>query len=188
MTIILASQSPRRRELLKRIVPDFEVQAADIDERVPKGMTPVQYVKTMADQKARLIAEKYPKDLVIGCDTIVSIHDEIIGKPTSREHAYDILRKLSGTSHLVYTAVSVIESKHVSSLLVPAEVTFFDLHDREINRYLDTGEHADKAGAYGIQEQGALLVKEIKGDFYSIIGLPIAPLARLLEQEFGINK
>ncbi|MBL1229893.1 septum formation protein Maf [Enterococcus sp. BWB1-3] len=188
MKIILASQSPRRQELLKRIVDEFTVLAADINEEVPKGMTPVQYVETMAEKKARYITQENPETLVIGCDTIVTIDDEIIGKPVSREHGFQVLRKLSGRKHLVYTSVFIMADNHVSSLLVPAEVVFYDLSDEEINRYLDVDEYKDKAGAYGIQEQGALFVKEIKGDYYSIMGLPIAGLARLLETEFNYRK
>lgn len=188
MEIILASQSPRRQELLKRIVQDFTVKAADINEEVPAGVTPVHYVETMAKEKAQSIAEKNPNDLIIGCDTIVTIDDEIIGKPVSREHGFQILRKLSGRKHLVYTSVFVVTDNHISSLLSSAEVVFYDLSDEEIHRYLDTDEYKDKAGAYGIQEQGALFVKEIKGDYYSIMGLPIAGLARLLETDFNYRK
>lgn len=184
MGIVLASQSPRRQELLRRIVPSFKVQAADINEDVQPGITPREYVQNMASEKAASIFEQFPEDRVIGCDTIVVYEDEIIGKPTSREHAFQILKKLSGQTHMVYTAVVVMEEGSTSSMIVPAEVEFFTLSDQEINAYLDTDEYKDKAGAYGIQEQGALLVKGITGDYYSIMGLPIAALSRMLNYEY----
>lgn len=180
MAVILASQSPRRHELLSRIISDFEVVPADIDEDVKSYFTPMDYVLTMAAQKAAHIAKQYPNDLVIGSDTIVTIDNEILGKPTSREDGFRMLRQLSGRTHKVYTSVVLMKDDQESSVTVPATVEFYDLTDEEINRYLDTKEYEDKAGAYGIQEQGALLVKSIQGDYYSIMGLPIATLYRML--------
>lgn len=184
MSIVLASQSPRRQELLKRIVPDFRIQVADIDETVRPGIVPTEYVHDMAMEKAASIFEQFPKDQVIGCDTIVVYEDEIIGKPVSREHAFQILKKLSGQIHTVYTAVAVMEESRTVTTVVPAEVEFYELTEEEIEAYLDTEEYKDKAGAYGIQEQGALLVKGIKGDYYSIMGLPIAVLSRMLKHDY----
>lgn len=180
MAVILASQSPRRKELLQRIVSDFEVVPADINEEVRGFITPMDYVLTMATKKAKYIAAKYPNDLVIGCDTIVAIGKEILGKPASRNEAFQMLKKLSGKQHSVYTSVVLIKEDQESSATVPATVTFYELTDQEINEYLDTKEYTDKAGAYGIQGQGALLVKEIHGDYYAIMGLPIATLNRML--------
>ncbi|MGC6770107.1 Maf family protein [Enterococcus sp. LJL128] len=184
MKVILASQSPRRQQLLKRLLPNFEVEAAAINEAVPPNMLPENYVQKMAMDKAQCIFKKHPEAKVIGCDTIVAVENEIIGKPTSREHAFEILKKLSGQTHQVYTAVVVMEEGKTVSMLVPADVTFYQLTDEEINQYLDSGEYMDKAGAYGIQEQGALFVKEIKGDYYTIMGLPIASLSRLLAGDY----
>lgn len=180
MKVILASQSPRRRELLSRIIADFDVVPADINEEVKNYFTPMDYVLTMAAQKAMHVAKQYPHDLVIGSDTIVTIDNEILGKPTSRDDAFRMLRKLSGRTHKVYTSVVLLKEEQESSATVPATVEFYDLTDEEIHRYLDTKEYQDKAGAYGIQEQGALLVKSIQGDYYSIMGLPIATLYRML--------
>ena len=180
MTVILASQSPRRRELLSRIISDFDVVPADINEEVKGYFTPMDYVLTMAAQKATHIAKQFPNDLVIGSDTIVTIDNEILGKPASRDDAFRMLRQLSGRTHKVYTSVVLMKDDQESSATVPATVEFYDLTDEEINRYLDTKEYADKAGAYGIQEQGALLVKSIQGDYYAIMGLPIATLYRML--------
>lgn len=156
MQIILASQSPRRQELLKRVVPTFTIAPADIDETVGKDGLPAEYVAQMAAQKAAAIAEQSPEALVIGCDTIVALAGEILGKPTSRE------KERSATVH--------------------STVTFYPLTDTEIHAYLDTAEYADKAGAYGIQGQGALLIEAIAGDYYAIMGLPIAKVARLLKE------
>ncbi|MGG5342265.1 Maf family protein [Enterococcus sp. AZ192] len=180
MAVILASQSPRRRELLGRIVSDFEIVPADINEEVKSYFTPMDYVLEMAKQKAKHIAKKYPNDLVIGCDTIVTIDNEILGKPTSREDGFRMLKQLSGRTHKVYTSVVLMKDDQESSATVPATVEFYELSDEEINRYLDTDEYKDKAGAYGIQEQGALFIKNIQGDYYSIMGLPIATLYRML--------
>lgn len=184
MGIVLASQSPRRQELLKRVVPTFNIHVADINEEVQPGISPIEYVQSMAAEKAARVFELFPEDQVIGCDTIVVYDDEIIGKPTSREHAFQILQKLSGQTHMVYTAVVVMEEGRTAATVVPAEVAFYELSDDEIETYLNTGEYKDKAGAYGIQEQGALLVKGIKGDYYSIMGLPIAVLSRMLKYDY----
>jgi septum formation protein len=180
MTVILASQSPRRRELLGRIISDFEIVPADIDEEIESYFTAMDYVLEMATQKAKHVATKYPNDLVIGCDTIVAIDNEILGKPKSREDGFRMLKQLSGRTHKVYTSVVMMKDDQESSATVPATVEFFDLTDEEINHYLDSDEYKDKAGAYGIQEQGALLVKSIQGDYYSIMGLPIATVYRML--------
>lgn len=180
MAVILASQSPRRKELLQRVVPDFEVAPADIDEEVKGFITPMDYVLTMATKKAKHIAAKYPNDLVIGCDTIVAVDNEILGKPASRDEAFKMLKKLSGKKHEVYTSIVLLKEDQESSATVPATVEFYQLSDEEINHYLDTEEYADKAGAYGIQGQGALLVKGIHGDYYTIMGLPIAQLSRMI--------
>ncbi len=147
MQIILASQSPRRQELLKRVVPTFTIAPADIDETVGKDGLPAEYVAQMAAQKAAAIAEQSPEALVIGCDTIVALAGE---------------KERSATVH--------------------STVTFYPLTETEIHAYLDTAEYADKAGAYGIQGQGALLIEAIAGDYYAIMGLPIAKVARLLKE------
>lgn len=180
MAVILASQSPRRKELLQRIVPRFDVLPADINEEVKGFVTPLDYVLTMATKKAKCIAAKYPNDLVIGCDTIVAMDNEILGKPADRAEAFQMLKKLSGKKHNVYTSVVLMREDQESSATVSAIVEFYELTDEEINHYLDTEEYPDKAGAYGIQGQGALLVKEIHGDYYAIMGLPIGTLNRML--------
>lgn len=181
MTVILASQSPRRKELLQRVVPQFDIVPADIDEEVKPCMTPTEYVLEMATQKARFIAKTHPEALIIGCDTIVTIDNQVLGKPVSRADGFRMLKALSGREHHVYTSVTLIEGDQEASVTVPSKVTFYELTDEEINTYLDTEEYADKAGAYGIQGQGALLIKSIEGDYYTIMGLPIARLSRMLK-------
>lgn len=178
--VILASQSPRRKELLQRIVPKFEIVPALIDERRKKGDTPKSYVQEMAYKKAQHVAKSHVDSLVIGCDTIVALGNQIVGKPSSREEAFQMLKRLSGKEHEVYTSVVLLKREQEVLETVSAKVLFYELSDQEINRYLDTSDYLDKAGAYGIQEQGALFVKEIKGDYYSIMGLPIATLYRML--------
>jgi septum formation protein len=180
MAIILASQSPRRQELLGRIVSDFDIVPADIDEQIKGKITPEAYVQAMAQEKAAYVAEQYPADLVIGCDTIVTIDGEILGKPVSRADAFRMLKKLSGRTHKVYTSVVMKKGAQQNAVTVPAKVVFYELSDEEIEHYLDTLEYQDKAGAYGIQGQGALLIKEIQGDYYAIMGLPVATVYRML--------
>lgn len=182
MELILASQSPRRRELLKRIVnEDFQVSPAEIDESMVGYSDPKQYVLAMAHAKAAKVAEQNPAAIVIGCDTIVTINNEILGKPLDREDASGILHLLSGQTHIVYTAVVIQQGIKLAEAVVPCEVTFWDLTDQEIDNYLLTDEYADKAGAYGIQDQGALLVKSVCGDYYSVVGFPVATVARMLK-------
>ena len=182
MKIILASQSPRRKELLGQLVPSFEVVPADIDETINEKDTPKEYVDKMASSKSEVVAASYPTDLVIASDTIVAIDDEILGKPTSREDAFLMLKKMSGRKHMVYTTVVLQQGKKIRKETVPAEVTFFTLTDEEINQYLDTGEHKDKAGAYGIQGAASVFVKKVNGDYYSIVGFPVGVVHQMLKE------
>lgn len=187
MVFILASQSPRRKELLQRILPEFKIVPAKIDEKVNEKDTPIEYVQKMACRKAQQIAKDYPDDIVIGCDTIVALDNKILGKPVSRTDGYNMLSMLSGKTHDVYTSVVLTKNKQKLATTVLSRVTFYTLSDQEINGYLETNDYLDKAGGYGIQGQGALFVKQIKGDYYSIVGLPIATLHRML-QEFPKNQ
>ena len=180
MALILASSSPRRQELLAKITTDFKVVPADIDETVSGKLSPEEYVLSMAQQKAQVVYKEFPADVVIGCDTIVACEGRILGKPRDRDDAREMLTFLSGKTHLVYTSVQIIGQGKIVQGTFPAEVAFFDLSVAEIDAYLATGEHSDKAGSYGIQGQGALLVKFIKGDYYSIVGFPVAHIAKML--------
>ena len=182
MAFILASQSPRRKELLQRILPEFKIVPAEIDEKVNKDDTPIEYVQKMARKKAQQIAKDHPDEIIIGCDTIVALDNKILGKPVSREDGFSMLSELSGKTHDVYTSIVLLKKNQELATTVPAKVEFYELSDQEINCYLETDEYVDKAGAYGIQGQGALFVKQIEGDYYAIMGLPIASLYRMLQE------
>lgn len=182
MGLILASASPRRQELLKRITEDFTVNPVDADETLPAGI-PVEIAAVyLADVKAKAAAEQFPEDIVIGCDTIVVLEDEIMGKPADRAQAKQMLQKLSGQTHKVMTGTALYCGKKSTVFTSETLVTFYELTDAEIERYLDTGEPFDKAGAYGIQGYGCLLVRSIEGDYNNVVGLPVAALARSLAQ------
>lgn len=182
MTIILASESPRRKELLARIVPEFQVLPAQIDETLQLAETPLAYVKRMAQQKAQSTSRHHVNDLVIGCDTIVVIENKILGKPVSAKEAQEMLQRLSGRTHEVYTSVCLQHNQKQQQETIISEVTFYDLSLEEITEYLKTKEYEDKAGAYGIQGAGALMIQSIRGDYYAIMGLPIATLSRMLKK------
>ena len=177
MTVILASQSPRRQELLRWLITDFVVQPADIDEEVKDQYMPTDYVMEMARQKAAAIADEYPEDLVIASDTVVVLEEQILGKPKSREEAFGMLKSMSGGSHLVYTSVVICQEEQVAEKLTSAKVTFYPLTDAEINRYLDS----DKAGAYGIQNGAGVFVEKIEGDYYSIVGFRVGAVNQMLK-------
>ena len=180
--IILASASPRRQELLKLIMEDFEICPVDADETIPAGM-PVQMAAAfLADLKAKTCMKLFPDKIIIGCDTVVILEDEIMGKPKDREEAFQMLRKLSGQVHSVMTGVSLYYNQQTTVFTTETEVEFYPLSDAEINVYLNTGESFDKAGAYGIQGKGALLVKGICGDYFNVVGLPVSALSRNLKQ------
>ena len=177
---ILASGSPRRRELLSYIIPEYKCEVSGCEEFVPEG-TPIQDVpKILAEQKALAIAEKYPNDIVIGSDTIVVLDGKIYGKPKDKADAHRMLRTLSGRIHTVLTGVAVAENGGVRSFVKSTEVEFYELSDEFIDRYIATGDPMDKAGAYGIQGKGAPLVKGIIGDYFNVMGFPIAEAARFL--------
>lgn len=184
MEIILASQSPRRKELLSWLVPEFSVMPADIDEKNKNHLSPIEYVEKMAVDKAEVVAQEHSHALVIASDTIVALGNEILGKPVDRKNGFQMLKKLSGTTHDVHTAVVLRHEKQIEKKISSAKVTFYTLTDKEIENYLDTGDYLDKAGAYGIQGLAGTFVKEISGDYYSIVGFPIGVVQRML-REFG---
>lgn len=182
MKIILASASPRRQELLKYIVPEFEVIPADIDETLPADIPAEKCAEYLACQKARHIAEKYPDCIVIGSDTVVIIDGVILGKPADESDAERMLKMLSGKSHKVVTGVCIARGDASESFSCETRVKFYPLSDEEILEYISTGEPMDKAGAYGIQGYGSVLVEGIEGDFFNVMGLPAASLKRRLEK------
>ncbi len=177
---VLASGSPRRKELLSLIIPEYEVLVSGCDEFVPEG-TPAEKVPAiLAEQKALAVAKLRPEDTVIGSDTVVVLNDEIFGKPKGEAHAHAMLKALSGKKHFVYTGVAVAEKGEVRSFVQKTEVEFYELSDETIEKYIATGEPMDKAGAYGIQGKGSVLVKGIAGDYFNVMGLPVAETARFL--------
>lgn len=177
--LVLASKSPRRQELLCRITEEFEVCATDADETLPLDITPWDAVLYLSKIKAEPL--RNPKDIIIGADTVVALDGEILGKPKDKADAKHMLKMLSGQKHSVFTGVTVFfGEKREVSFYEETKVCFYDLSDDEIDSYIDTGEPMDKAGAYGIQGYGALLVKKIAGDYFNVVGLPIGKLNRIL--------
>lgn len=181
MALILASGSPRRKELLSFITPDFEVRVSDAEEIVDPALTPEETVRSLARQKAAAVEPSLcDGDILISADTVVFIDGSILGKPHSREEAFSMLSTLSGRRHTVYTGVCISDGKKRVDFAERTEVEFLSLSEKEINAYIDSGEPFDKAGAYGIQGRGALLVKGIEGDFYNVMGFPVARVNREL--------
>ena len=178
--IVLASKSPRRRELLKLICKDFEIKTAEVDESLPSGISPSDAVLYLSRIKAEPFANE--NDTVIGADTVVAVDSKILGKPKDKAEAYDMLSLLSGREHSVFTGVCVIKGEKRESFFVETRVKFFDLTESEKNAYIETGEPFDKAGGYGIQGYGALLVESISGDYFNVVGLPVSRLNRILSK------
>lgn len=189
MAIILASKSPRRRELLAQMgLTDFQIIPAVGEEIVDPALEPPALSEALALHKAREVARDHasPGDLVIGADTIVVLDGQVLGKPRDADHALEMLTALSGRQHHVYTGVAVLRDGVELAEHEDTEVHFRPLTRKEILRYIATGEPMDKAGAYGIQGQGALLVPCIRGDYSNVVGLPLCRLGRMLER-FGIE-
>lgn len=189
--IVLASASPRRRELLQNMGLDFEIITSDGAEQVFENELPQDTVKRLSSEKALNVAKRAPYDdcIVIGADTVVAIDGKILGKPVDEGDAKRMLTLLSGRTHKVYTGVSVIETisgERVSDY-VETEVKFVNLTERQIEKYVSSGEPMDKAGAYGIQDLGAMLVEKINGDYFNVVGLPVSRLAGILRDRFGVD-
>jgi septum formation protein len=185
---ILASRSPRRRHLLTLLGTEFEQVVSDVDESISDASVPREYAERLALEKAGAVARLRPDALVLGADTIVVHDEEILGKPVDEEDARRILRRLSGTTHAVYTGIALIHlAEDRQSVSAEAtQVTFAELSDDEIDRYVATGSPMDKAGAYGIQDdQGALYVSRIDGDYYNVVGLPLHRLYEMVKEDFG---
>lgn len=180
MKYILASASPRRKELLALAVKDFEIVPSKIPEIVPDGLEVEKHSEYLAKLKANDIAKDFKDAVVIGADTSVILGNEILGKPKDREDAKRMLKMLSGNIHKVITGCAVVKNGVCESFSVTTEVEFFELTDKEIEDYLNTDEPYDKAGSYGIQALGGLFVSAIKGDYFNVVGLPIAHLKRFL--------
>src|SRR5690348_14101254 len=178
--VILASQSPRRRELLSLVGIAHAVQPADIDETQWPGEDPRAHCERLAREKVAAVAEREPKALVIGSDTIVILDGEVLGKPGDEAEARSTLARLSGRSHTVMTAVAVRWRGQERSAVEEVGVTFHQLSAEQIAEYVATREPMDKAGAYGIQGYGATIVARVDGDYFAVMGLPLQRLVRLL--------
>ena len=176
--IILASGSPRRSELFTMLGVSFDVVTSNAVENEPELITKdfIEFAKSNAEIKASAVAKDYPNKVVIGADTIVGLGMRIFPKPKNKEEAKEFLKELSGQVHTVVTAVVVIENGELSTFANSTKVTFRELDDTLIDAYIASGDPLDKAGAYGIQSGGALFVEKIEGDYYSVVGLPIASL------------
>lgn len=181
MSIILASNSPRRKELLKLLYDDFSIIPANIDETVPNGIPLEKSAEYVATQKAMAISKSHKDDLIIGCDTMVVIGDTILGKPKDKFNCFDMLKALSGKIHYVITGVCLILGDKKITFSEKTEVKFHNLSNEDIWNYIATGEPFDKAGGYGIQGYGSLLVDKINGDYFNIVGLPISRLNQVLK-------
>jgi septum formation protein len=177
--VILASSSPRRRELLTLIGLEHEVRPADVDETLSPGEIPWAYAERLARAKAEASARQ--GSVSIGSDTIVVVDADVLGKPKNEADAATMLRRLSGRSHIVMTAIAVACDGVTTSDVVRVGVSFRTLRDDEIADYIRTGEPMDKAGAYGIQGFGATIVDGVDGDYFSVMGLPVNRMIRLLE-------
>ena len=188
MDIILASQSPRRKELLGQMgLKGFRIISPDVDETVEENLSPAQLVEELSLRKARAVAaEADEDDLIIAADTVVSLDGGILGKPSDEREAFAMLSALSGNRHRVYTGVTVLKGNRAVTSHEETIVTFRELDGEEIMDYIETGEPMDKAGAYGIQGLGALLVSGIEGDYFNVMGLPVFRLGRILAA-FGID-
>lgn len=189
MNWILASGSPRRRELLEMLgVPDLTIRPATGPERATPGAGPEQTVRELSLHKAQEVAQTCtPEDIIIAADTIVYLDGAILGKPKDHDDAVRMLTALSGREHIVYTGVAVLRGGELRQAAEQTAVRFRALTPAEIERYIATGEPMDKAGAYGVQSLGALLVERIDGDFYNVMGLPVEKLGQCLTKHFGVR-
>lgn len=186
--LVLASRSPRRRQLLERLRIPFSVHPSEVEEIVPPGTPPAETVRLLARQKAEAVAPGYPHALTLGADTIVVLDDLVLGKPSDDAEATEMLARLGGRSHVVYTGIALIhaESDRVVTTHEVTEVTFASLSSAEIRAYVLTGSPLDKAGSYGIQDDaGALLIEGVRGDYYNVVGLPLHQLYRTLRAHFA---
>ena len=179
--VILASQSPRRIELLKTIIKNFRVIPSKTDEVCDMDLSPEENAILLGRKKAAWVAKEHPHNLVIGADTMVVLENKIIGKPTDAENARQILRQLSGQEHKVITGVAVVHSKIFSAVSI-SHVRIKVLTPNEINSYVESGEPMDKAGAYAIQGKGSFLIESYSGSYSNIIGLPMGLLKDLLQK------
>lgn len=179
--IILASKSPRRSELLALAKIDFIVKVSNQPEEVLDNLSPEQIAKHIALTKAKAVIGDTPNDIIIGADTIVVVDDVILGKPRDKQEAFSMLKRLSGKTHQVITGVAIINGVKIESFTEVTDVTFYPMTDSEIVDYIESEEVFDKAGSYAIQGLACKYIKEIKGDYYNVMGLPVARLYQYLK-------
>ena len=182
---VLASASPRRKEILENAGFTFEIIVSDADENIKDSLTPSETVEELAKRKALAVWDKNKDAVVFGCDTVVAIDGKILGKPKDDDEAFSMIKMLSGRAHTVSTGVCICAENKISVFSNTTEVEFYELSDETIRSYIATGEGRDKAGSYGIQGYGCVLIKEIKGDYFSVMGLPVSQSARVLA-DFGV--
>lgn len=183
---ILASASPRRKEILGNAGFSFDIIVSDCDENIGDDLSPEKTVEELAKRKALSVWESHKDSVVFGCDTVVAVDGRILGKPEDDEDAFDMLKSLSGKTHTVSTGVCICSQDRTEIFSNTTQVEFYELSDETILSYIASGEGKDKAGSYGIQGYGCVLVKEIKGDYFSVMGLPVSESARVLAT-FGIE-
>jgi len=181
-SLILASSSPRRKELLENLRIPFAVTSSDVDESFDPKLAPEEVVMELADRKAQKVFRENSDAFVIGSDTMVVANNQILGKPADEAEAVRMLKMLSGSQHEVYTGVSIVSKNNSTRFYERTEVWFWELTDEEIQAYVKSGEPLDKAGAYGIQQLGSMLVKKIHGDYFAVVGLPVARTIRELKR------
>lgn len=186
--IILASASPRRQELLANLGLKFEVKVSEVDETLDENMPAAQQVEKLAERKASVVAAQSTKGLVIGADTLVVLGGKPLGKPADREEAVQMLKSLQGRSHDVFTGLAVIDAATGQSVVThqATAVRFKPLSSEQIQRYVDTDEPMDKAGAYAVQGKASIFIDSIRGCYFNVVGLPIAKLADALRM-FGVE-
>lgn len=186
MKIVLASKSPRRRELLSLLCEDFDIRVSDADESYSDSTSLDEVPRILSERKALAIPMS-DGEVVIGCDTVVIIDDKLLGKPKTPECAISMLKELSGREHRVVSGITVRTADRIYSEAVTSYVYMRELSDSEIMRYVEVWNPVDKAGAYGIQEMAGSFVERIDGDFYNIVGLPLCRLVEILKEQFGIT-
>lgn len=181
--IVLASGSPRRKELLSQVGLEFEVKVSKIEEKITKS-EPKDVVMELSCQKAKAVWEELKEDqpIVIGADTVVSVDGKILGKPRDRKEAHDMIKMLSGKAHSVFTGVTLIVDGHYNTFAEETKVFVYEMDEESIQKYIDSDEPYDKAGAYGIQGRFAAFVKGIEGDYNNVVGLPVARICEELRR------
>lgn len=186
--LILASASPRRKELLERIgIEDFEVRVPEVEENFPEGLSPEEIVKYISREKAEAARKQWGREpVIITADTMVFLDDRRLGKPHNEQEALEMLTALQGRRHMVCTGVTVCQGEKILTEAESTGVVFRPAEKRELLAYIATGEPMDKAGAYGVQGKGALLVERLEGDFFNVMGLPVLRLSRMLSA-FGVR-